>query len=37
LRAQADIAEGIANTCGTRRLSKLQDLESEALWQMIKT
>ena len=37
LRTQADIAEGIANTCGTRRLSKLQDFESEALWEVIKT
>jgi hypothetical protein len=37
LRAQADVAEGIVNTCGSRRLSKLQDLESEALWELIKT
>jgi hypothetical protein len=36
LRTQADIAEGVADNCGNRRLSKLQDIESEALWEMIK-
>lgn len=37
LRTQGDIAEGIANNCGNSRLCKLQDLESEALWEVIRT
>jgi hypothetical protein len=37
LRAQADIAEAVAKSCSNRRLSKLQDLESEALWEVIKS
>jgi hypothetical protein len=37
LRTQADIVEGIASNCGTRRLSKLQDLEGEVLWEMIRS
>jgi hypothetical protein len=37
LRAHADIAEAVANSCGNRRLSKLQDLESEAFWEVIKS
>jgi|RhiMetdeSRZDD1v2_1073273.scaffolds.fasta_scaffold123045_3 hypothetical protein len=37
LRAQADIAEAAAGNCSNRRLSKLQDVESEALWEVIKT
>jgi hypothetical protein len=37
LRAQADIAEATAGTCSNRRLSRLQDVESEALWEVVKT
>jgi hypothetical protein len=37
LRTQADIAEATAGHCSHRRLCKLQDMESEALWEVIKT
>ena len=35
LRAQADVAEAIAAKCSDRRLAKLQDIEGEAMWEVI--
>jgi hypothetical protein len=35
LRAKADVAEAIAKECSDRRLAKLQDIEGEALWDVI--
>jgi hypothetical protein len=36
LRAQADIASAIAGQCSDRRLNKLQDIEGEAVWEVIR-
>jgi hypothetical protein len=35
LHAQAEVAEAVAGRCSERRLSKLQDLENEAQWDVI--
>ena len=35
LRAKADVAEAIAGRCSDKRLAKLQDIESEAQWDVI--